>query len=238
VERRRRQPDGHRRSHRSLRPFSAALLLLSSLGATGCSITEGSPPRPEASVVRLEIAPCAGDQRLTATGVLVSTRTVATVAHTFDDAAGFAVFDRTGDEHRATLTWLDPERDLALVTIDADAGSAPPSLPLGASADGDAVEVITWTSREGAGATEVRDATVLQQVTATLDGRGERAAIEIQAEINRGDSGAPVVNDAGQVIAMVFASTRDTRRGWAIAASEIETALAQQQGDAIPLRCG
>ncbi|MCP3991053.1 MAG: trypsin-like peptidase domain-containing protein [Actinomycetia bacterium] len=194
------------------------------------SVVEGGTSTTE-TVVRLQVEPCVGNHELKATGVAISADTIATVAHTFDRAEEFSVIDDAGDHHRGEIVWLDPERDLALIRID---GGVVPWLHLGDSEDGEPVEVITAASDEGL---ETKDATILQHVTATLDGEGERMAIEIEANIQGGDSGAPVINTDGEVVGIVFASARDAERGWVIAASEIEAALAQPKDGPISLTC-
>ena len=194
--------------------------------------SDETQPGPEhQAVVRIQAEACAGTHELKATGVAVSDNVVATVAHTFDRASSFHVVDSTGRRDRADIIWLDVERDLALLRL-----VSPLSvwLPLGDSSDGAAVTVITAAPEDGL---ESRPATVLQHVAATLDGVGKRAALEIRAEIRSGDSGAPVINGDGEVVGIVFATVRDDNRGWAIAAEEVEAALAQPRGDPISLTC-
>jgi S1-C subfamily serine protease len=200
-------------------------------GQTGITPTSTTSEVDEAAtVVRLQVNPCLGNLELKATGVAVSADTIATVAHSFDGARDFSIIDHTGRHQRGDLVWMDEERDLALVQTEEPL----PWLQLGDSADGDPVEVITAAPDDGL---ETKAAVVVQHVVATLDGEGQRQAIEIEADIQGGDSGAPVINTGGEVIGLVFATARGTDRGWVLAASEIETALAQPKDDPIPLTC-
>lgn len=219
-------------------------------GPETTSPTSSSQPvvPPAEAVVRLRMEPCTGELELTAVGVAVDDGIIATVAHAFDGARQVMV-TVDGRGVPATIVWLDPDRDLALLDLDGEGGSDPtdrPWLPLGESADGDEVEVLipppASEDETGGDGVEAKPGVVLQQVQATLDGDGERAAIEIRADIERGDSGAPVVNDQGQVIGVVFATARGDERGWVIAASEIRAALDAQpgrmpSGDPVPLSC-
>ena len=222
--------------HRSVALAAAATLLLAACGGgegggngNEGTVDGGRAVRPDAAVVRFEVDPCQGNHELTATGVAVAGDTIATVAHAFDGARRFTVL--ADDRPRAaSIVWLDEERDLALVQV----GETPlPWLPLGVGEDGDQVDIVTFDEVGSA----TREATIVQHVNATLDGQGERAAIEVEADVNRGDSGAPVVNAGGEVVGMIFATVRDAPRGWAIAASEIEAALAQHTATTIPLSC-
>jgi S1-C subfamily serine protease len=77
---------------------------------------------------------------------------------------------------------------------------------------------------------------VLRRVTASLDGVGQRAAIEIEADIRPGDSGAAVVDDDGRIAGLVFASSRVGERGWVVAASELSGALTSI-GEPLVLSC-
>ena len=156
---------------------------------------------------------------------------VATVAHTFDDVRTFDLIDVEGRSRSARIVWLDPMRDLALLQVDGDPATW---LPLGEIEDGEEVDVITAASAD---TLEVKSATVLSHVTATLDGVGERAAIEIAADISGGDSGAPLINASNETVGIVFASVRGDDRAWAIAAEEIEAALAQPRDGSIALSC-
>ena len=222
-------------AHRRLRSWLLSLLLIGV--GLACSPEDGAPSASTVeaideadTVVRFQVDPCLGNHELTATGVAVSVDTIATVAHSFDQAEDFAIIDHTGQPHEGNLVWLDPERDLALVQTDGPLSW----LRLGVGADGDPVEVITAAPDNGL---EAKAATIVQHVVATLDGAGERRAIEIEADIQGGDSGAPVINTDGEVIGLVFATVRDAERGWVLAASEIEAALAQPKDDLISLRC-
>lgn len=220
------------RGQRSVRACRELVVVLAAASVVlgGCG-TAASTSQPEAAVVRLEVLACDGTHQLTATGVGIDETTIATVAHTFDDSRTLEVVDNTGQAHQADIVWLDVERDLALLRVRA---ALPSWLPLGQIEDGQDLTVITAASAE---AFETKQATVVQHVDATLDGVGERAAIEIAANIVSGDSGAPALNSRNQVVGIVFATARRQDRGWVIAAEEIEAALAQPIGDPIPLGC-
>ncbi len=208
----------------------AAGALVSACSTSGAS-DGAEQPSAALAVVRVEVQACGGGDVHRATGVAVGQNLVATVAHTFDRGVSFGLADDQGRSWGAKVVWLDTARDLALLRLSAP---APSWLPLGDDDDGRAVEVYTLASDQGL---EVKPATVLQHVAATLDGEGKRAALELQASIESGDSGSPVVDTDGEVIGLVFATSRTDDRGWAIAASEIVTAMASVGTEPIPLFC-
>jgi S1-C subfamily serine protease len=196
--------------------------------ATGCG---PAPLEPAAAVVRVEVEACGGHHRQRATAVVLGDGVAATAAHTFDSAASFEVADDRGRPLEAEIVWLDTERDVALLQLD-----DPPVawLPLGDEADGAPVRVVTAAAD---GDPVEKPASIVRHVTATLDGEGSRAALELDADIEPGDSGAPVIGGDGQVVGIVFAASRNGGHAWAVAAEEIEAALASRASEGLRLRC-
>ena len=82
---------------------------------------------------------------------------------------------------------------------------------------------------------QVVDTEVLRRARVTLDGEGRRLAYEVAADIERGDSGAPLLDADGRVAGIVFATSRRDEAGWVVAAAELATI---EEGQAIPLSCG
>ena len=163
---------------------------------------------------------CIGEIPVRATGMAVTPNLIATAAHTFDRAAGVKLRDETGVEMTAEVVYADFDKDIALVTAD------PPNNHIferGQPEDGTEVRLISYDNAESG--PEVKQGTLLRTVTVTLDGEGRRSALELEADIERGDSGGPVLDGEGQAVGMVFASSRRGERGWAVTFDEIETAI-------------
>ena len=210
--------------------------------------TADSSLNPEAALdatLRLAVDKCTtlGFQR--ATAFLVSDGLAATVAHSFinDDGelsvAVLEVYDRHGEQYQASLIYLDPGRDVALLRVE----EAP---EVGFSWVGPGIEFgdspieasfVAFPSVDEPPA--VQSLEVLRAVKATLDGEGRRSALELSGTINTGDSGAPVFNQNGEVLGVVFASSRLKLRGWAVAASEFQKALSSIEAaeEPIPFNC-
>lgn len=216
------------------RPHAAVVMaLLLSAGPLAACGRPGSPTgdrRAADAVYRVVAEACGSGVEEIATGAAVADDLVVTVAHTFERARSIALGRADGAAEPAELVWLDAERDLAILRLEGRVG---PWLELMATSTGDEVTVIS-----AAGPTvETIPATVLRRVEVTLDGAGRRAGLELAAEIGPGDSGAPVVDASGAIVGIVFATDRGEPRAWAVAASEIETALAQPRRGPVDLRC-
>lgn len=177
-------------------------------------------------------------------GVAVADDLIATVAHTLDGSRAVTVTSATGTVLDVDPVWIDLDRDLALLRVD---GAPIPWLELGSLDHGEnegenedqidvelAVEVVTAVGEEWP---SIKTATVVRAVEVTLDGEGARAGLELEADIEAGDSGAPVIAPDGTVIGIVFAANRGDSTAWAIAAKEIEAALAQPKGGLVSLSC-
>ena len=82
----------------------------------------------------------------------------------------------------------------------------------------------------------VRPVELLQRTEITLDGEGRRDSIKLGTAIEAGDSGAPVIDEEGRVIGLVFATSRTGDTGWAIAGSEL-VSVPELAGPVIPLPC-
>lgn len=131
-----------------------------------------------------------------------------------------------GSELTARLVGFDPERDIALLSV--SDGSAPP-LVRGTARAGDQGTIVSVTTD---GDLDLIRYEVIREVSAGgEDIYGEptearRLALEVLADIGPGVSGAPLVNDRGELVGMVFAEARDDESAWAVHAPAIDDFLA------------
>lgn len=172
------------------------------------------------SLYRVAVELCGGADVQRATAVAVDDDLVATVAHSLVGAKRVTVRSVDQRDIGATVVYLDADRDIALLRIDEPSARV---AVLGPPAESGARVTIASFAEE-TGPTD-KAAVIVDLVEATLDGRGRRAAIELDAAIEPGDSGAPVLDDRNRMVGMVFATARDEPTGWAVAALEIESAL-------------
>jgi S1-C subfamily serine protease len=179
----------------------------SSTGATVSDVYRAASP----SVVQIEVTmqgestPFGGEggtqQALGSGFVYDSSNHVVTNQHVVDSATSVRVTTRDGSTYDARVVGTDPSTDLAVIEVDAPAGTLKP-LELGDSGSlevGDQVVAIgspfglqtTLTS----GVVSALD----RQITAP-DGFSIGDAIQTDAAINHGNSGGPLLNMGSQVV--------------------------------------
>jgi hypothetical protein len=157
------------------------------------AVVPGPPPAPQIVTI------AAGHER--ATGFVAGDGLVVTVAHVLGDSV--VADDRVGrryesvrgdvitsDGRAATIVRLDRDRDLAVLRVPGIRG---PRARFGGGGD---------TTLLG------RPAPVVRQIDASVDGGPKRRALEIRADVEIGDSGAPLVTPTGRVAGVVFARSR------------------------------
>jgi S1-C subfamily serine protease len=160
-----------------------AALVLAVAVLAGCG--GGAPPSVQA--VRVPHAD--------ATAFGIGDGRVMTVAHVLAGGGPVRVGDRS-----ARVLQVDRRLDVAVLAIRGD-GSGVRS---GAAAAGDRVTVHVLRS----GRERSLPAIVRRTITARVSG-ATRPALELAAAVMPGDSGAPVVDDGGRLVGVVFAEASD-----------------------------
>lgn len=213
-----------------------SLLVVLSLIASACSASPGAEDSPAASdvLLRLSIDRCNGVAHEGVLAVLVGPDVAATVAHGFVDGKGdvdvdeLAATDAGGAAVEVQLEYLDVDRDVALVSV---TGSRP-HLELVPEAELDDDGSVRIAVFEGDSVIQ-RDVELQAVRPISLDGVGERQALELSGTVAEGDSGAPVLADDGRLLGVVFAAGSGRKVTWAIAAPEYEAAMTQPDGDVV-----
>jgi S1-C subfamily serine protease len=150
-----------------------------------------------------------------ATAFALGTGRAVTVAHLLAGRRPGATVRLLGG-HRATIVRVDERDDLALLAV--SGLEAPRTRVTGA--DGDAFVLVVRGERVRRLPVRVRRP-ILARIR-TPDGRRvvRRRALELRADVEAGDSGAPVVTKDGRVAGIVFArSDLDDHKAYAVAAS-------------------
>jgi S1-C subfamily serine protease len=176
--------------------IAARVLCVAGVAAAALVPAGGEQVAPRPRIVAVAVTSPAGAAEL-ATGFAAGGDRVITVAHVLD--AGGAV---TVDGRPATVQRLDRRNDLALLAVrDLRAPSA---------RAGTGSEAARLLVPDGA-----RPARVRRSITATVTVAPapavRRQALDLDADIAHGDSGAPLLDAHGRVIGVVFAAS--TARG-------------------------
>lgn len=215
-------PTAYRIGARRTAGMIAAVALIAA--SCGQESPAASPDGYLRAAVGVEASGCSLVPALGSGAVLARER-VMTSAHTVAGASALVVIDSAGIRRAATLVGFDPRVDLAVLAVpglDAD------PLPVSNAAGGEAGWVLTWRADDRF---EASPMTVTKRLVVTIediyvDEIVERRAIELDADLSHGDSGAAVVTTSGEVVGIVYAASRSRRAGFALDGNEIATALA------------
>ncbi|MFW2380121.1 MAG: S1 family peptidase [Acidimicrobiales bacterium] len=212
---------------------SAVPLAIGTL-AVGLASCASAAAVPEDFVYRARIDDCRITTPQLATIFRISDRLLVSAAHPFEGIRSFEVLDVNGDSIEADLVALRPEKDVALLWLQEPQDSGAVALASQPVEPDTPVEIVTF-DREGALVIQAGRAVRLANVT--LDGEDPRQGIELQADIEAGDSGAPVLFD-DRVVGVVFASSRGRESGWAVSAAEVNSLVATLPDQPVPLVLG
>lgn len=180
--------------------------------------------RVRAAIVRVEGRAC--DQIQDGTGFVIRPGLVATNAHVVAGEPTTSVFIPNGDKLAARVVRFDPRRDLAILAVD-NLRLAPLSIGKGSAGLVGAVY-----GHPGGGDLRAAPARIAEEI----DARGtdiyrttptSRDVFVLAAQLAPGDSGAPLVDQAGRVVGVAFAIDPG-REGtaYALTSAELEHALA------------
>ncbi|HEY2331037.1 MAG TPA: MarP family serine protease [Acidimicrobiales bacterium] len=196
----------------------------------GSGVPKATLDRAVASTVRVEGQAC--DRIQDGSGFVVANGLIATNAHVVAGTKGLSVVTRSGARVPATVVHFDPDRDLALLR--ADVRLAP--LALGTAGAGDTGAVLGYP---GGGPLAVAPFKVFEDSKAA--GRDlydqhatDRQILILSASLRPGDSGAALINPAGQVVGVAFAVASDNpTTAYALDRSELDAALAAPRAGAV-----
>ncbi|MBL8121353.1 MarP family serine protease [Candidatus Saccharibacteria bacterium] len=190
--------------------------------------------RVRGSVVKIEGLGCGGI--VDGSGFVYSPGLVVTNAHVVAGVVSPKVRDER-KTYNTSVVLFDPSNDMAVLRA---TDLAAPSLPLN-TAEAEPGSSAYALGFPGGGEYTVSPAVVLESFNALGQDiygkyRTTRSVYSLQTTVVRGNSGGPVVNDDGQVIGVVFAtSTTYNNIGYALTAKQVagKLALAQQATKAV-----
>jgi S1-C subfamily serine protease len=212
----------------------AALAALAAAAVGACGSGASVSPAPTALAVRA--AGCSAVDSL-ATGARVRPRLVLTVAHVLHGADAVTV-----DGQPATVVALDDRLDAALLSVAPSAGADAP-VEMAARPSSGAARVVTADGASAAPVSRVVEADVEVDGAGTSDPTPRstlvhRRVLELARAVESGESGAPVVDRRGRLIGMVFATSREGDRSYAVTVDELRPFVAAADPDAPPVALG
>jgi len=182
----------------------------------GTSASDAAVAKVDAATVDINASTATHNGSVAGTGmVITSSGEVLTNNHVIDNVVSItAQLDGTGTVYKATVIGYDATDDVALLQL--QGASNLPTVPIGNSSNvsvGDQLTVIGNALGKG-GTPAVVSGVVsqLDQVITASDESGDTenltGMLEVQADIQPGDSGGPEINAAGQVIGMTTAGSQ------------------------------
>ena len=200
------------------------------VGLLGCQ-TAVTPNAVE-SGVGIVAEGCAGLAANAGSGMTVErSEQVVTTAHTVAGATSITVVDPLGNEFPATITAFDKDADLALLDV-----PGLPTSPLDlAEARIDDATAVVWSPDDGVHPVPVR---ITKQLSITIEDiyvedEVRRSGLELIGDISIGDSGGAVVDDAGEVVGIIYARSRQRpKTAFATDQSELARLLRERPLDA------
>jgi S1-C subfamily serine protease len=182
--------------------------------------------RVTASTVKVSGVACG--LRLQGSGFSPAPDTIVTNAHVVAGTSATTVLRPDGQTLPAQVQIFDPSRDLAVLAVP---GLGQPALPLGSAVLGETDAV--FGHPRGQVPIEISPARVIRRVTVDIGdiyGRPTtpRQIVVLNSDLEPGDSGAPLVNGAGQVVGVAFGTaTLRPSTAFAMASEELAPLLAQ-----------
>jgi len=174
------------------------------------------------SVVGVVIAGCRPGEQF-GTGVVVADDLVVTSAHTVAGANEISV---VADGTRAAGVIVAFDKNVDLAVLRTTSGRHP--LRLGAAVGPEPVTLLTWRPEDGV---RIQPGSISRLLLVTIEdiyiqGSYKRDALEIAAPVVHGDSGGPVLNDRGEVVGVIYASSSvKPDIGFAVSSTEIRKVL-------------
>jgi S1-C subfamily serine protease len=193
------------RSRRAAAAGALALAVVTAAVLLATAPPAGPPPSGPA-LVEVLVVPSVGPP-VVATGFERGRGRVVTVAHLLSGRhARVLVRDPEGRAHPATALRVDRRDDLAVLSVRAgpDRGGARPMLP----GSGETSLLVRRAGRPVALPVRVRRRINARIRPAPGAAPVRRAAIELDARVRGGDSGAPLVDADGRLLGVLFASSR------------------------------
>jgi S1-C subfamily serine protease len=160
-------------------------------------------------------------------GTIIDSGFILTVAHGVVGQTRNQITTVKGETFEATIAAIDIDLDLALLKIELVTESQLSTpLRLAAAKSGERVSFVAFDDQEQF----IREAKIKRRLRINtqdiyLKNKTSRPGLEVELEVNVGNSGGPLLNNSGEVVGIVWSTSRVVKnRSWATR-SEAVTAL-------------
>jgi S1-C subfamily serine protease len=161
-----------------------------------------------------------------AIGMVVADELLATVAHAVAGESEITVATPDGRQLPGVVAAIDTGLDAALIRVDGLELAPLPRRRYG----GDADVVTLWTADDGvvhSAPVDIRRRATVRTTDIYREGEHLRPGLELQAHVEAGDSGGGLVDADGDLLGMVWATSRRTDdRAWALPIEALDPLLA------------
>jgi S1-C subfamily serine protease len=182
----------------------------------------------EKSLVKVQGTGCGGI--VNGSGFVVDRGLVVTNAHVVAGISHLQVLDSAGI-YQAITVWYDPNLDIAILRVD-NLPDPPLALHAQVLPDSSASAVLGFP---GGGPLIAQDAAIIDHITAVgrniyNQGIVHRNIYEVQADVERGSSGGPLLAPDGSVAGVIFAtSVSQDNVGYALLINQVQPLIEQSK---------
>ena len=171
-------------------------------------------------------------------GTIIDGGFILTVAHGVAGQTTNQATTANGIVFEASIAAIDIDLDLALLTVDGirDSQLSAP-LRLVAAKPGERVSFVAFNDHQQF----VRDAKIKRRLKINtqdiyLKNKTSRPGLEVELEVNVGNSGGPLINKSGEVVGILWSTSRVVKnRSWATRSEAVTALLAEASTNASPV---
>ena len=171
-------------------------------------------------------------------GTIIDGGFILTVAHGVAGQALIQITTANGTVFEATIAAIDINLDLALLNVEGITESqlsAP--LRLVAAKPGERVSFVAFNDQQQF----IRDAKIKRRLKINtqdiyLKNKTSRPGLEVELSVSVGNSGGPLINKSGEVVGIVWSTSRVVKnRSWATRSEAVNALLAKASTNASPI---
>ncbi|MFM8942838.1 MAG: serine protease [Acidimicrobiaceae bacterium] len=195
--------------------------------------SKGEPVKTDA-VVLITSTGCRSAETRTV-GTIIDGGFILTVAHGVAGQNLNQITTTTGTVFEASIAAIDIDLDLALLQVDGTFQSQlSEPLRLVAAKPGERVSFVAFDDNEQF----TRDAKIKRRLKINtqdiyLKNKTSRPGLEVELEVNVGNSGGPLINRSGEVVGIVWSTSRVVKnRSWATRSEAVNALLVEASANA------